>query len=195
MKLALFDFDGTVSKKDSLLDFLEYSFGRWKVYFGFLMLFPIIIKYKIGLTSNQSAKEKLIKYFYGNYSTGGFKKLADEYSDSQLEKIIRLKALDRVLWHKKQGHDVVIVSASIECWLKPWCSKYKVELISTKLEVKDNYLTGKFLTRNCHGVEKVNRIRQQYDLSKYDHIYAYGDSKGDKEMLDLADESYFKPFR
>ena len=51
------------------------------------------------------------------------------------------------------------------------------------------------MTRNCFGVEKVNRIRQEYDLSQWDFIYAYGDSRGDQEMLDLADERYYKFFK
>lgn len=103
--------------------------------------------------------------------------------------------MEKLLWHKKEGQTVVIVSASMRCWLKPWCDQQHIELISTELEVEDNKLTGQFSTKNCYGVEKENRVRTAYDLSIYDNIYAYGDSSGDKELLALADESYYKPFR
>ena len=83
----------------------------------------------------------------------------------------------------------------MECWVKPWCDKNNIDLISTRLEVKDNKLTGKFATKNCYGREKVNRVKEAYDLSQYNHIYAYGDSRGDRELLALADESFYKPFR
>lgn len=47
---------------------------------------------------------------------------------------------------------------------------------------------------NCHGIEKVNRIRNAVDLSNYDDIYAYGDSKGDSGMLDLATRRFYRSF-
>jgi HAD superfamily phosphoserine phosphatase-like hydrolase len=103
--------------------------------------------------------------------------------------------MDKIAWHKEQGNKVVIVSASMECWLKPWCDKHNLELIATKIEIKEDVLTGKFLTKNCHGIEKVNRINKIYVLSEYDYIYAYGDSSGDRELLSLANEKFYKPFR
>jgi HAD superfamily phosphoserine phosphatase-like hydrolase len=89
----------------------------------------------------------------------------------------------------------VVVSASVECWLGPWCDKNGLDLIGTQLEIKDNRVTGKLLSKNCYGKEKVNRIRERYDLNSFDFIYAYGDSRGDDEMLELAQEKYYKPFR
>ena len=103
--------------------------------------------------------------------------------------------MEKIVWHKEQGHKVVIVSASIECWLKPWCDKNGLGLIATKLEIKDGRVTGKFLTKNCYGIEKANRVKEGYNLDDYDYIYAYGDSRGDKELLALAHESHYKPFR
>ena len=112
-----------------------------------------------------------------------------------IDKIVRPKAIEKINWHKNQGHKVVVVSASIECWLRPWCEKNGLELIATKLEIKDDIVTGKLLSKNCYGVEKVNRIKELYNIEKYDYIYAYGDSSGDKQMLELAHEKFYKPFR
>jgi len=41
----------------------------------------------------------------------------------------------------------------------------------------------------------VRRILAAYDLSQYDEVYAYGDTKGDKPMLGLATIAFYKPFR
>ncbi len=79
----------------------------------------------------------------------------------------------------------------MENWLEAWREKHGIELISTKWEMKDGIVTGKFSTKNCYGIEKANRVNEAYDLSDYDH----GDSRGDKELLALADESFYKPFR
>jgi phosphatidylglycerophosphatase C len=67
-----------------------------------------------------------------------------------------------------------------------------VDLIATKLEMKDGRITGRFLTRNCSGKEKVRRIEERYDVKSFNYIYAYGDSSGDRAMLDLANERYYK---
>jgi HAD superfamily phosphoserine phosphatase-like hydrolase len=99
------------------------------------------------------------------------------------------------MWHKHNNHQIVIVSASTEYWIKPWSEKMGLSLISTKLEIIENKLTGNFSGKNCHGEEKVKRIRDFYDLDKFENIYAYGDSDGDKQMLKIANKSFYKPFR
>lgn len=85
---------------------------------------------------------------------------------------------------------------SVSQWvLKPWCDQNGLELIATKVEMKNSIVTGNFLTKNCYGVEKAYRVKTSYILNNYDHIYAYGDSSSDIELLELADESLYKPFR
>ena len=60
--------------------------------------------------------------------------------------------------------------------------------IGTKVEVDlDGKLTGRFLTKNCYGPEKVNRLLEIEPDRKNYFLYAYGDSRGDKEMLECAD--------
>lgn len=194
MELSLFDFDGTITTKDSLADFTQYAVGKPAYYLGLLSLLPILTAYKLKLIPNYIAKEKLITHFFKDWDVEHFQKLADQYSIEQIDKIIRPKAMEKIKWHQSQNHKVVIVSASIECWLKKWCQSNNIDLISTRLESIDGKLTGKLATKNCHGIEKVNRIKEQYELNNFDYIYAYGDSIGDKEMLELSNQSYYKIF-
>ena len=194
MKLALFDFDGTITTKDSLADFIQYAVGRPAYYMALLKLSPMLAAYMLKLIPNHIAKEKFIAYFFKEWSVEKFQRLAEQYSLEKIDDITRLKAMQRIKWHQDQGQKVIIVSASIECWLKPWCDKHHIDLIATRLEVKDHKLTGKFATKNCHGIEKTNRIRARYDLYKDSIIYAYGNSPGDKEMLHLATEQYYQYF-
>jgi phosphatidylglycerophosphatase C len=56
-------------------------------------------------------------------------------------------------------------------------------------------LTGRISGLNCHGQEKVRRIKESFPLDQYQEIYAYGDTSGDKPMLDLATHRFYKPFR
>ena len=195
MKLALFDFDGTITTKDSLVDFIQYATGKSTYYVGLLKLSPMLVAYTFKLIPNHIAKEKLIGHFFKDWDINLFQKLAEQYSSEQIDKITRPKATEKIKWHQEQGHKVVMVSASMECWLEAWCDMQNIELISTQLEMRDNKLTGKFVTKNCYGIEKANRVKKAYNLSDYDYVYAYGDSHGDKELLALADESFYKPFR
>jgi len=195
MKLALIDFDGTITTDDSLIKFIRFVVGDIKFVIGMAALSPMLTAYKLKFIPNYKAKQYMLSYFFKGMIEEKFMQVANEYSLKHIDTILRPKAMEKIAWHKEQGHKVVIVSASIECWLKPWCNKHGLDLIATQLEIKDGTVTGKFLSKNCFGIEKAHRVHEQYNLDDYDHIYAYGDSRGDKELLALADESFYKPFR
>jgi len=194
MDIALFDFDGTITHKDSLADFIQFAVGKPAYYLGLLQLSPILVAYKLKLISNHRSKEMLISHFFRGWDADRFQATADKYSSEHLAEIVRHNAMQQINWHISQGHEVVIISASMESWLKAWCEQHGLALIATRLEINSNTLSGKFATPNCHGEEKLNRILQEYDLSSYDAIYAYGDSDGDKQILDIADIKYYKHF-
>ena len=195
MKLTLFDFDGTITTDDSLLKFIRFVVGDRRFLLGLVILSPMLVLYKLKLIPNYKAKQYMLSWFFKGMSKDAFLKVANEYSLVHIDKILRPKAIEKINWHKNQGHKVVVVSASIECWLRPWCEKNGLELIATKLEIKDDIVTGKLLSKNCYGVEKVNRIKEIYNLKDFEYIYSYGDSSGDKQMLELAHEKFYKPFR
>ena len=123
-----------------------------------------------------------------------FKQHCEAFSKQVLPKLIRSKALEEIQKLKQNNIIVVVVSASPENWIEQWSQKLHLELIASRLEVNEGKVTGKILGKNCHGNEKVSRIRELYDLSHYRIVAAYGDSSGDKPMLQLASKSYYKPF-
>lgn len=192
--LALFDFDETITSKDSFLEFLKFSLPLPFLLFGLLILSPVIFLYLIKVINNYTAKEIVISFFYKNWTREKFQKKAEAFTEKVLEKIIRESAVKRIQWHKENNHSVYVVSASIDFWMRPWCRQMGINLISTKLTLENDKFTGKFLTPNCYGPEKVKRIKEEMDIARFDRIYAYGDSRGDKEMLALADEPFYRYF-
>ena len=195
MRLAVFDFDGTITTKDSMVEFLVYAVGKKAYYLGLLKLSPILVAYTLKLYPNHKAKERLLSHFFKKMDLKKFEQLIIGYNQDEIEKIVRDEAIEKIFWHKNRGDEVVVLSASMECWLKPWCDRQDIKLIATKLEISDGKFTGKFATKNCYGQEKVTRLKACYHMEDYTHIYAYGDSRGDREILTLADESFYKPFR
>lgn len=187
--IAFFDFDGTITTDDSLLKFIRFVVGDAKFALGLLAL------YMAKIIPNYRVKQYLLAWYFKGMPKDAFLAVAQEYSLKHIQTILRPEAMQRIAWHQQQGHQVVIVSASLECWLQPWCEQQGLYLLATQIDLSQPLITGRFLSANCYGQEKVNRIRAAYDLSQFNKIYAYGDSSGDKEMLALADEAFYKPFR
>jgi HAD superfamily hydrolase (TIGR01490 family) len=194
MKLALFDFDGTITTKDSYREFLRFLVGDIKFAFGVIILSPVLIAFKAGLITNQTAKQKVTRWFLKGFSKKKFVLKAQEFVIRKLPKLIKSSALERLEWHKSHKHRIILVSASFEDYLKYWAKLHQIELIATKLEWKKGRVSGRFATKNCWGPEKVRRIKEFLDTDDFEEIYAYGDSEGDKEMLELAHHAEFRFF-
>ncbi len=195
MIVAFFDFDGTITKKDSFLDFIAFHSGKFTLYCSAILFLRSIIGYKLGFVSGHVVKEKLLTHFFRGTTATDFQEKANAYVKSRLPHIIKVAALERIQWHQQQGHRIIVVSASIEQWIKPWCINLNIECIATKLETKEGILTGKLVGNNCIGKEKVRRIENHLDLKKVTYSYGYGNSKGDLEMLQFVDKAYYKNFQ
>ncbi|MCW8894444.1 MAG: HAD-IB family hydrolase [Sulfurimonas sp.] len=189
MNLALFDFDGTLTSKDSLDEFLKHSVSRKKYILNTLKFIPYFILWQTKLMNNGVAKEHLFRIFFKGVDEKNFKAIAKNFSLTKLDQIMRKDRLAILEKHRQNGDRIIIVSASMKCWLQPWCDKNNIELLSTQLEFKDGKFTGRFLTPNCHGKEKENRVKELLHVEDYETIYAYGDSSGDTEMLAMADKA------
>ncbi len=194
MKLALFDFDGTITTHDSYREFLLFSFGKMRFITGILRVSPWLLAYLLRLVSNQTAKEKVTEVFFAGMSRSDFDKHASAFVKQKLNSMIRPAAMKKILWHMQQKHRIIVVSASFSDFLKFWCEQHQLELISTNLEENGGVLTGRFATPNCYGPEKVKRLKEHLQLDQYETIYAYGDSRGDREMLEIAHEKGFRVF-
>ena len=191
-KIYAFDFDGTLTTKDTLLEFIRFAKGTLAFGLGFLRYTHLLVLMKLGGYPNWKAKQKVFAHFFKGMSIDDFDALCQEFAASS-KHLLRPKGIEAINKAQSEGSEVLIVSASIDNWVQPFFANVKV--LGTQIEVVDDKLTGRFLTKNCDGQEKVNRILALYPNRQDYHLTAFGDSKGDKELLAWADESYFKPFR
>lgn len=191
-KIYAFDFDGTLTTKDTLIEFIRYAKGSMALGLGFMRYAHLLVLMKIGLYPNYKAKQKVFAHFFKDTTLDDFNALCKAFAASSSH-LLRPNAIEAIDQATKEGSEVLIVSASIDNWVQPFFPQVKV--VGTQIEVIDGKLTGRFLSKNCYGQEKVNRILSLYPNRQDYHLTAYGDSRGDKEMLAFADESYFKPFR
>ena len=191
-KIYAFDFDGTLTTKDTLLEFIRFAKGTLAFGLGFLRYTHLLVLMKLGVYPNWKAKQKVFAHFFKGMSIDDFDALCQEFAASS-KHLLRPKGIEAINKAQSEGSEVLIVSASIDNWVQPFFANVKV--LGTQIEVVDGKLTGRFLTKNCYGQEKVNRILTLHPNRQDYHLTAFGDSRGDKELLAWADESYFKPFR
>ena len=191
-QIYAFDFDGTLTTRDTLLVFIRYAKGTGAFLWGFLRHAHLLVLMKLRLYPNWKAKQRVFSYFFKGMTLEEFDALCRQFAADHRELLIPegVKVLQQA---QADGAEVLIVSASIDNWVQPFFPDVKV--VGTQVEVKNGCLSGRFLTQNCYGEEKVRRILALYpDRSAY-HLTAFGDSRGDKQLLAFADEAHYKPFR
>ena len=193
-KIVAFDFDGTLTTKDTLLVFIRFAKGSKDFWLGFLRFAHLLVLMKLGLYPNWKAKQKVFAHFFEGMRIEDFNEFCLRFAQDH-QHLLRPKGIEALHQALSDGAEVMIVSASIDNWVKPFFENQSIQILGTQIEVKDGLLTGHFLSKNCYGQEKVNRILALYPHREDYHLTAYGDSRGDKELLAFADESHYKPFR
>lgn len=188
--IAFFDLDGTLTTKDTLVEISKLLLGKKRTLFLLFKVLPRYILIKLKLYDRKKGKEYFFRLMLKNISETKFQNVCDDFCENHLPTILNKKVYELLTKHKKDGSKVIVVTASAVNWVEKWCKNEGIGIIGTELETFNGYFTGKIKGLNCYGKEKARRINLKFDLSKYDKVYAYGNSKGDKEMLALAHYSY-----
>lgn len=186
--IAVFDLDGTLTTKDTLLEFIKFACGVPRLYWGFLLFCPILILMKLHLFPNWKAKQMFFSHFFKGWEYNDFKAKGQLFAN-EIEKMENRKMLEKLNDHLNHSDVVYVISASIFEWVQPWCEKIGVSrVLATQIEVDANgIISGRFATKNCYGKEKVRRLLE-VEPERHSYIlYAYGDSRGDKEMIAFSD--------
>lgn len=196
-EVLLFDFDGTLTRRDTLPGFIRHVRGTGALLLALLRLSPQLVLMKLRLADNGRVKERLFSHCFGGMDVNYFNLLCRRFADDSRTGLLRADAVSALERGLAGGARVMVVTASVDSWVAPFFTGgRRPEIVGTRAEVKGGRLTGRFLTPNCHGAEKVRRIKELLAGPRpHYYITAYGDSRGDKEMLDYADEGYYKLFR
>ena len=196
MKVHAFDFDGTLTRRDTLVEFIRYVKGDKEFLKCFLRYSPQLVAMKVGLYPNWKVKRQVFSYCFAGMKEEVFNDFSTRFAQAK-SSLMRPAGVEKIRSLLQDGCQVVVVSASVENWVRPFFGDLSdaIQFLCTRVEVKDGVLTGRFLTKNCFGKEKVARLRTLYTDRRAIELTAYGDSRGDREMLDYANEGYYRPFR
>ncbi|PHR91246.1 MAG: HAD-IB family hydrolase [Robiginitomaculum sp.] len=196
VQIIAFDFDGTITTQDTFALFLRYWAGTPLWTLKILKLLPIFIAYGLKFIDRNAVKVHVIRTFFKGADASALQSKADQFAQEIIPKLIRPHALETLKQKNKPPYTLYIVSASIEPYLLSWAKTHNIHnVLSTKLHVVNGRLTGEIDGLNCWGAGKTAKIASEMADTPYKIAEAYGDTRGDREMLHAAEASFWLPFR
>lgn len=193
--VAVFDFDGTLTYHDSLLPFLIFIVGPFKTFLALATKLPILIGFLFGRHSRQNVKEKILTSLLGGMSAALVQEKGKEFAQKKLGKLLRPDGMKRLRWHQHQRHRCILISANLDVYLHPWSLQENFnDLLCSNLQIVEGKITGFLNGKNCRGPEKTKRLLELLGNRENFVLYAYGDSPGDKELLQMADYPFYRTF-
>jgi phosphatidylglycerophosphatase C len=186
-RVAAFDFDKTLSTRDNVLPFVRLAVGTARLGAGLVRCSPRLVAAALDSRRRDAAKAALVRHTLTGYDEAALERVARQFADDVCAAHLRPDVVERLDWHREQGHETAIVSASFRDYLEPVARALGVDaVLATELEVRAGKLTGRLLGANVRGAEKVRRLDGWLGPGDVE-LWAYGDSRGDDELLARAD--------
>jgi len=192
MNLALFDFDGTITTRELMPDFVRMATTKRRLMVGRVVMAPVFVGYRAGLVSGNAIRERITDFAFRGLPQRDLRDAGERFARDIVPAQLRPDAMARLQWHREQGDTIVVVSGSFDLYLSHWCAQHGLELLCSSLESREGVMTGRYLGAQCVGIEKARRVRERYDLSRYPIVYAYGDTHEDRDLLALAHRRWYR---
>jgi phosphatidylglycerophosphatase C len=191
--VAAFDFDGTLTRRDTLVPFLVRACGPRSVAGAVAAAAPLAVRARADRSPGRPhprdvTKGALLRRLLAGREASWLAETGADFART-LPARLRPELVDQLTWHQQQGHEVVLVSASLLAYLQPFAVAHGIDhVIAVGLEVgADGRLTGDLTGPNVRGPEKAVRLLAWLDDVPPAHLWAYGNSSGDTELLAMAD--------
>jgi phosphatidylglycerophosphatase C len=187
--VAAFDFDNTVSTRDNVVPFLRAAVGTPRLLWALVRTSPRLVAAALNDRQRDAAKAALVRRTLTGYDTARLADVAARFADDVVARHLRSDVVERVEWHRRQGHHVVLISASLAPYLQLIGARLRVDaVLATELAVGDDgRLTGELAGPNVRRDEKVRRL-DEWLGDRTAFVWAYGDSSGDRELFARADQ-------
>lgn len=189
-RLAIFDFDETLTLQDTTIRFLFFYGGYLKASAAFLLCIPAILLAWSGFANWVNVKERMFAFVFGGHDAETVKKSGDAFATDQIPPMLHPIVYEEMKKLKAAGYEILVLTASCRLWIEKWCEFEEAQLICTELEEEEGCYTGKLRGVNCYGAEKVTRLKEEYDLAQVKEIVAYGNLPPDIHYLKLAHKAF-----
>ncbi|MGB3412766.1 MAG: HAD-IB family hydrolase [Microthrixaceae bacterium] len=198
-KVAAFDFDGTLTYRDTLVPFMGSAAGWTRLGTASLRVGLDSLRRKVDGANRDAVKAEMLRRLFTGTEATEIRRRGGDYAKQILgsSKKINPAVLARLREHIEAGHDVVFVSASLVYYLTPIAEELGIHhVIAVELSSAEGYLTGSLSHPNVRAEQKAIRLREwlgepaEGPLTSTE-LWAYGNSSGDHELLAMADHAYW----
>jgi phosphatidylglycerophosphatase C len=185
--IAAFDLDGTLTRSDCVVPFLLAAAGRRPVAMSLSRRAPLAAAAKRDRRKRDDLKAAVVRDVLTGFDAAQLAEVGRSFAAAAEGERLRPDVVARLRWHVAEGHEVVVVTASLAPYAVPLGEALGAHrVLATELEVRDGVCTGELAGPNCRADEKVVRLQAAYG----DDValgWAYGDSSDDRPMLALAE--------
>lgn len=188
MSLVFFDFDGTLTTRDTILPLGLFLARKGpNKYKKMSLLILHLIMLKLRLITNHALKVRFCELLMKNESEEVIEKAAWTFVQDYVREILRKPVVERLLNHVQKGDEVYLVSSNFGFVLRGLRGKWALSgVVATEAEVDGGRFTGRIAGRSCEGKAKLARVVSCFGEPRVRAATAYGDSRGDHELLSFV---------
>ena len=201
LDLVVFDFDGTLTTEDTFVGFMKHDMGTARWLARMVPLLPTFAAYKAGRIDRHAVKHAVVRAVFTGRHIADVEASAKDYAQTVIPKLIRPAGMERFRrrWSESKagGPQVVVCSASISPYLESFFAEFEgLDIVSCRLATDSSGIcTGGLDGMNVWGPQKMSALRERYPVHNLNIVEAYGDSEGDRALLDAAERPFWRPFR
>lgn len=196
MELFAFDFDKTITKSDTILPICRFLTEYYNSIFLFRLIQFNFILFRLRLISSKKFKEKIVLLLLKGKSIDDIENIVSEFITTYIDELFNQKIIDLIKKEKNSGSTVIIVSSNLELFVKPVKKIFSIDQVyGTKIKSCNSIIGEGIEGENCSGIRKAEIVNELKSKYQFENVIAYGDSKGDFDMLRLADESYLAHYK
>ena len=194
-KLAIFDVDYTITRKETLMELYKYTIREDKTKVKYLprALFSGLM-YILKIYDEKRVKESFLKFLEGQHEKD-ISELVKRFYKNRLSNILYSDSIEMMKRLKSEGYDIYLISATPEFYLYELYALKEVDkIIGTRFQFQEGIFTRSMEGNNCKGEEKVKRLMEVLEKENievdFKESYMFSDSLSDKPLLDLVGKPY-----
>lgn len=195
--IAAFDFDGTLTRRDTLVPFLAQVSGRTRFVQVCAQLGLLGAQRRVDVRDRDEVKAEMVRRLFAGRSERDLRRRGEIYARDLLANQVDPDVLRRLDEHRDRGDEVLFVSASLVYYLEPIAEQLGMQgVIAVEPAVDGDRLTGALTHPNVRAEQKALRLREWMGQPASGplqdaEVWAYGNSSGDHALLQMADHAFW----